>query len=44
MDRSAFIYVDYIVNITWFPTNDVNPEDYLDNKTMDKENVEEVIV
>jgi hypothetical protein len=42
MDRLVPIDVDLIAKITGFPTSGVNPEDYLDNKSRDKEIAEEV--
>jgi len=36
MDRPIPIDVYFIANITGFPTNGVNPKDYLENKAMDK--------
>jgi hypothetical protein len=42
MDIPVPIYVYLINNIVGFPTNSVNPKDYLDNKAKDKKIVEEV--
>jgi hypothetical protein len=44
MERSVPIDVDPIAKITGFPTNDVKPKDYLDNKSRDKEIAKEVKV
>jgi hypothetical protein len=42
MDNLVPIDVYLIANITGFPTNGINPEDYLENKAKDKEIAKEV--